>query len=306
MGSNVGTAVGCAVGIPIGVGLVVAFIFWYRMQQRFKKESKHDMESMNEQICFTDNGILRLEHEGKRDSMVEVLGTESGSGLGSSDDTVSIERKEERLRTDCGRKSVYVPAYRRKLQNSLTSNSKQLDESASKSRSDSIVTADVPKRQNSQVTILDQMIPVLPDSKTYGNSLLSEDQESIFNKRNASNDTLLKSINNFDLGAYPKRASSTQLSSNNAPSKASLTSLQTSSSHQSPENPLENVFETPKSAKDLGATEKGNPNELYHLKNNYDITNADQIAEEDQYENEFTNYSENKREFIDKLRPKKI
>ncbi|CCH43005.1 hypothetical protein BN7_2552 [Wickerhamomyces ciferrii] len=42
----------------------------------------------------------------------------------------------------------------------------------------------------------------------------------------------------------------------------------------------------------------------YDLKNNYTVDNEDEIQEEDQYENEFTNYSENKRAYIDSLRPK--
>lgn len=44
--------------------------------------------------------------------------------------------------------------------------------------------------------------------------------------------------------------------------------------------------------------------DLYKLQNNYDMSNIGEIAEEDQYENEFTNYSQSKREFIESLRPK--
>lgn len=44
--------------------------------------------------------------------------------------------------------------------------------------------------------------------------------------------------------------------------------------------------------------------EDYDLKNNYKVENEHEIQEEDQYENEFTNYSENKRAYIDSLRPK--
>ncbi len=42
----------------------------------------------------------------------------------------------------------------------------------------------------------------------------------------------------------------------------------------------------------------------YDLKNNYRLENEHEIQEEDQYENEFTNYSENKRAYINSLRPK--
>lgn len=47
-----------------------------------------------------------------------------------------------------------------------------------------------------------------------------------------------------------------------------------------------------------------NDEEDYDLKNNYKVENEHEIQEEDQYENEFTNYSENKRAYIDSLRPK--
>lgn len=42
---------------------------------------------------------------------------------------------------------------------------------------------------------------------------------------------------------------------------------------------------------------------VYKLQNNYDVENNNEITEEDQYENEFTNYTENRREFINSLRP---
>ena len=69
----------------------------------------------------------------------------------------------------------------------------------------------------------------------------------------------------------------------------------------------ENVFDTPKSttaASLVDARDSNNQQQVYSLKNNYDIKNTSEIQEEDQYENEFTNYSESKRAFIDSLRPK--
>ncbi|KAH3675019.1 hypothetical protein WICMUC_002851 [Wickerhamomyces mucosus] len=43
----------------------------------------------------------------------------------------------------------------------------------------------------------------------------------------------------------------------------------------------------------------------YDLQNNYNVNDEFEIKEEDQYENEFTNYEENKRDYINQLRPKK-
>jgi len=45
------------------------------------------------------------------------------------------------------------------------------------------------------------------------------------------------------------------------------------------------------------------PQSVYKLQNNYDVQNNNEIEEEDQYENEFTNYTENRREFINSMRP---
>ncbi|SMN22310.1 similar to Saccharomyces cerevisiae YIL158W AIM20 Putative protein of unknown function [Maudiozyma saulgeensis] len=45
------------------------------------------------------------------------------------------------------------------------------------------------------------------------------------------------------------------------------------------------------------------PQNAYKLQNNYDVQNNNEIEEEDQYENEFTNYTENRRQFINSMRP---
>ncbi|KAG0668791.1 suppressor of lethality of KEX2 GAS1 double null mutant protein 1 [Maudiozyma exigua] len=50
---------------------------------------------------------------------------------------------------------------------------------------------------------------------------------------------------------------------------------------------------------DIESTTRNN----YNLQNNYDVRNNNEIQEEDQYENEFTNYTENRRQFLDSLRP---
>lgn len=58
------------------------------------------------------------------------------------------------------------------------------------------------------------------------------------------------------------------------------------------------------SVKDSRSAITDKDKDLYKLQNNYDVGNIGEIAEEDQYENEFTNYSQSKREFIESLRPK--
>ena len=53
----------------------------------------------------------------------------------------------------------------------------------------------------------------------------------------------------------------------------------------------------------LGSPRQTEGKDIYRLQNNYDPENISQIEEEDQYENEFTNYTENKRTFIDSMKP---
>ena len=53
----------------------------------------------------------------------------------------------------------------------------------------------------------------------------------------------------------------------------------------------------------MGSPRQTEGKDIYRLQNNYDPENITQIEEEDQYENEFTNYRENKRTFIDSMKP---
>lgn len=348
---TVGIAVGCAVGIPIGVGILVALFFWYRMQQRFKQEMKEDQMSnynynYDEEMSLSGNGMLQtevkepqgvthassdetassseekkacgLKDEGAGQGQGQCQGQDQGEGQGSG------SQKQ-------GKRRLYTPAYRKRLQQTVHSinngaRAGEFESNNSKSTSTSINSVDTPRKQsNSQVNIFDQMIPVLPDQTASASGSLF-DQDSL-SKRNASNETLLKTIQGHGSGAYPRRGSSTLIhtANNAAPalsSRHSMTSLHThlSSASLNSKAMPENVFETPKSARvaspalpvpgtqqniETEADSQGDrEQEQYRLQNNYDIRDATHIAEEDQYENEFTNYSENKREFIDSLRPK--
>lgn len=348
---TVGIAVGCAVGIPIGVGILVALFFWYRMQQRFKQEMKEDQMSnynynYDEEMSLSGNGMLQtevkepqgvthassdetassseekkacgLKGEGAGQGQGQCQGQDQGEGQGSG------SQKQ-------GKRRLYTPAYRKRLQQTVHSinngaRAGEFESNNSKSTSTSINSVDTPRKQsNSQVNIFDQMIPVLPDQTASASGSLF-DQDSL-PKRNASNETLLKTIQGHGSGAYPRRGSSTLIhTANNAAlalsSRHSMTSLHThlSSASLNSKAMPENVFETPKSARvaspalpvpgtqqniETEADSQGDrEQEQYRLQNNYDIRDATHIAEEDQYENEFTNYSENKREFIDSLRPK--
>lgn len=342
MGS-VSIAVGCAVGIPIGVGLLVAFFFWCRLQRRFKREEKEDEEL--DHVIHDDNGYISFDNletlqqhqthkeqaiwqnaeapESNDSEIFEVrkISRQHIVGSGSSDGSVSQEEKnahitgsQENIRPSNqqhqqreqepkqeaqpsnNRKSKYfVPAYRRKI-NAMQSKTVHIDgPSPNGSSNTSLISSQkIPKKH---INSYDQMIPV-------ASSNLSPVDVNVEEKeRSQSHENLIRNLHSQDYGSYPTRASSTSLTQLNT-ADASNSSLNSNARQGSS---ADNVFETPKSDRGLVSDEKlEKPEDVYLLKNNYDIANTNEIAEEDQYENEFTNYTENKREFINSLRPKKV
>lgn len=335
---TVSIAVGCAVGIPIGLGVLIAICFWVRLQRRFKREEEEDKElenvihDDNASISFHDTRNLqpsrawREKNEVSNDMSNEdseiyeeqklpdhhIVGSGSSEGslsheeklAGAAGNEKSKKQKENLPR----RKSKhYVPAYRRKI-NSMQANLSPTDGASTNNSSSASLSSSqkIPKRQ---VSHYDQMVPVVANERQ-GIFDESDDKE-----RQSSNENLIKNLNNQDYGSYyPRRASSSSLHQLHS-TNHSTTSVHTRSSSVNSivKNGVstDNVFATPKSehgVNNLIKTEEkaGKQDDVYLLKNNYDIMNTNEIAEEDQYENEFTNYSENKREFINSLRPKKL
>lgn len=334
---TVSTAVGCAVGIPIGLGVLVAAIFWTRLQRRYKREAEQDKEleevirDDNASISFHNVGALHHSHaweekngvandisnddsemfDEQKAAMQHAVGSGSSEGSASHEEKLSGSRKGSKGKQQENpprRKSKhYVPAYRRKI-NSLQANLSPNDGTSTVNSSNTSLTSSqqIAKRQ---VSMYDQMVPVVASEKQ-GIFDQTDDKE-----RQSSNEHLIKNLNNQDYGSYyPRRASSSSLNHlhiNDHSTSSFHTRASSMNSGLKVSAPSENVFATPKhehamseSAKDDEKLEK--QDDVYLLKNNYDIMNTNEIAEEDQYENEFTNYSENKREFIDSLRPKKL
>ncbi|QLL31858.1 hypothetical protein HG536_0C00250 [Torulaspora globosa] len=330
----ISTAVGCAVGIPIGLGVLVALFFWARMQRRLKKEEEEDKELQNvlqdnESIAFGNLESLKQPEvwENKKHVSGDIAKEDTEvcydhkvsdhhiSGSGSSDGSVSHEEKlsASAAGNDKGRNSkLFVPAYRRKINTLQAKLTGSAGNSTRNSSSTSLTSSQ--KIPRTQVSVYDQMIPVVASD---AQGIFDDNEEK---DRQSSNDHLIRNLNNQDFGSYPRRASSSSLSqlhSTNHSSSSFHTRASSLSSALKPGAPAENVFATPKSEKVLGNKSRtddrvdkqdrqGKHDDVYLLKNNYDITNSSEIAEEDQYENEFTNYSANKREFIDSLRPKKL
>ncbi|SCU79966.1 LAMI_0B00320g1_1 [Lachancea mirantina] len=320
MSDPVSVAVGCAVGIPCGLALIIAFIFWYRMQLRFKKEAEADTESLREEgpISFDNFETLKQTKErGNRENIEKII-----ENSGSSENTTNDEEKDGTNGTATAGNSGdgkqpqrsgsrYIPAYRQKLNLSLSKrrNSGKGDELKG-SLDNSTTSLETPRNQNTPTTVLDQIIPVMPMPGS-GSAQFSTSEFSLQNDQYSSNEHLIKNLHNQDFGSYPRRKSSATLSVMN-PANQSNSSLHTraSSVHSLSKKSAENIFETPKSQSFVPLEEPSqaadDKSEIYMLKNNYDVSNAEEIAEEDQYENEFTNYSDNKREFINSLRPRKV
>ncbi|CCF59422.1 hypothetical protein KAFR_0H00120 [Kazachstania africana CBS 2517] len=286
--SSISIAVGCAVGIPVGVGVIVACAFWIRLQKRFKDEFVADADVEN-----------------PAHSDAEVLNFNNLS---------SLEVKQGSVDRDNKVNNNYIPAYRKKMR-SLRLNEHQrpnlersdISSSATPTGATNHDASSITSFSNSSInkfkpSIYDQMIPVLDDTKS---GFFSEKAStlSLHTNANNKNETLMKNISadDLDLGSYyPRRPSSNlsklNLANHSNPSFHTRTSSMTSLSK--PSNNIPNVFATPKT------TDTNDVTDTYYLKNNYNIDDENQITEEDQYENEFTNYSENKRQFIDSLKPK--
>lgn len=338
----VGCAVGIPIGLGVLIALCF-WVRLQKRYKREEKEDKELENVLQDNASITFGNLESLKQTGawdaKKPVSSEIMNNDSAVfddhkasdhhilGSGSSDGSMSHEEKlpTNAAGNDKGRNNrdqpqrrdtkLYVPAYRRKinsLQNKLAQNSGNAASSTNNSSNTSLTSSQ--KISQRQLSVYDQMIPVA----TSENLGLFEDPDE--KGHLSSNDNLIRNLNNQDFGSYPRRASSSSLSqlhSINHSSSSFHTRASSMNSAIKLAPPAENIFSTPKSEKALSNNKSKNEerserpdkhdkhDDVYVLKNNYDITNSSEIAEEDQYENEFTNYSENKREFINSLRPKK-
>lgn len=308
-------AVGCAVGIPVGVGILIVVTLWFRLQKRLEKEDERDRE-LNRAVHEDDGSIDFDRLETMREMNPDCQAKEEGA---TSDSGNPPEKVQWRTPSN---QSYYVPAYRRKIntfrKSAAPSGSLAVSGSGVPTASLPAYTSDGHNSSTTSLTssrpmtkrqasVYDQMIPVLDANET-GSSAITPNTEGPYNNgagsssiftEAKSNDNLIRNLNNQDFGSFPKRPSGHAMTRLNG---SSMLSLHTRGSSVI-SLPQENVFATPvKGATTAPSANLQQPN--YQLQNNYDLANSREIAEEDQYENEFTNYSENKREFIDSIRPK--
>lgn len=194
-------------------------------------------------------------------------------------------------------------------------------------------------QQIRQLSVYDQMVPFVDPQSAFADSknniIDHTSMRSEFTLPNNNTDTpsalttphktdslMIRHIQNQDLGSfYPSMPMSTNASFQNLRGTTTATSI-------SSLNNSANIFNTPTSKNEKNpylnhrhhndsdndnnipnnqAEDTTTPTDIesdYILKNNYDVNdNGVAIAEEDQYENEFTNYKENRRQFLDSLRP---
>ncbi|GCF01326.1 suppressor of lethality of KEX2 GAS1 double null mutant protein 1 [Zygosaccharomyces mellis] len=323
---HVSVAVGCAVGIPVGLSVLIALVFWIRMQRRYKKEDVRDREL--EDVIRDESGFISFDNletwqdtqQEKKDFYVNDESVDS-SGNHVSSSSEQLQQPDE-THYNKHQSRHYVPAYRRNLNAyriRQLPTGVDVDNNGSNLSLDS--TQNIRRRPNlHQENVYDQMIPVLANTepKLFSEDNTEENTAATIQQNHQTNEKIImKNLRNNNFGSYPRRTHSmTSLSLSNSNSNTNTNNASRSSLHTRSSSVMsaakgiagyENVFDTPKSTTATSMADvkdSNNQQQVYSLKNNYDIKNTSEIQEEDQYENEFTNYSESKRAFIDSLRPK--
>lgn len=320
---KVSIAVGCAVGIPIGLSFLVAIAFWIRMQRSHKKEEKRDRELEN--VIRDDGGFIsfdnleswREQQVDKKDFYVNDASVDS-SGNHASSSSEQLQQPNEG-QPEKNQSKHYVPAYRRNLNAYRVRQTLPGVNSNDGSKVSLDSTQAIRKTSNqTHESVYDQMIPILASTepKLFSGENSEENTTATLQQNQQNNEKIImKNIRNNDFGSYPKRTQSmSSLSGSNSNANTNV-NVSRSSLHTKSSSSMsivkrtaseDNAFDIPKSVTAVSPVDgKDSSNQqLYSLKNNYDIRNTSEIQEEDQYENEFTNYSESKRQFIDSLRPK--
>lgn len=322
--SSVSIAVGCAVGIPIGVGVIIGFCFWLRLQRKFKREEEQDREL--ERAVYDESGYINFDNINSWKQQEQYVSSNDGST--SETNETDIDTSKDNLNGTYGNKkrsSKYIPAYRKKINTmQQVPMPRHVNFDESNSSVSSLPSSNPAFNKNiRQVSVYDQMVPFVNSNGSISNNLQDLEKSSTLTDLTQPPPThrgkLINSFQNqeIDLGSYYPRGkapvaylSKTTITppSNSYMSEKSATSSTISIPKAGSLIPnQENVFATPKSEKTAfeipDINKELDSQSVYELQNNYALENTNEITEEDQYENEFTNYSENRRQFIDSLRP---
>lgn len=342
MGS-VSTSVGCAVGIPIGVGIIIAFAFWYRLQRRFKKELEDDKDLEHE--IYDDTAYISFNHLDslKKDTQQSNNNNNNNLDITLDDDddnnnSIIHDNNNNNTTKNRPKNKMYIPAYRRKV-NSLRHQSIRMINNKNSSnnpystniKSENTINSPPPilsrsslkssflqnihdpqQQQVRQISTYDQMVPLVNPSSIFDSKNNMNDHISFQSDSTYKNDSFnIRSLQYQDLGSYyPAVPNSTNNSIQNYKFNLSTSSLNNSTNIFSTPNSKKNHVNTIHANEDNSRIMDSTQNDVeldYILKNNYDINDSEsKIVEEDQYENEFTNYKENRRQFLNSLRPTNI
>ncbi|AMD23022.1 HHR253Cp [Eremothecium sinecaudum] len=306
-------AVVCAIGLPTVISALILGILWRRAQLRLRKEDEDGIGGFiqrdSEILCTGDYKYLkneielkeRMDYNGKLKDFgfgSEKLrsstsgGSTSNEELRGTPDSAGYHMKSASASVGRGTSKYFIPAYRRRFNNSMSNQHINRAEDDSLAGS-SILSFDAHKTSS----LMEQMVPIITadNSGMFGASdMMCSDRAS-----RTSNETLIKSLQTHDFGSYPKH-------------KQSVPQLKCTFPFTTTPSPLMSGAPSTSSLNKLLRADSSNEdcnhsvdrNDTYILNSNYQMTNNSEIMEEDQYENEFTNYSRSKREFIDMLRPK--
>ncbi|CCH61235.1 hypothetical protein TBLA_0E01800 [Henningerozyma blattae CBS 6284] len=339
MTGNTSTAVGCAVGIPVGLGLIVAGAFWLHMQRRLKREDLEDVQleqEVHEDTEFDAFNHLHILQQRKKSIDNNSASEPSREGSQLSNDGEDNEKNYDSNATPYRHKKnskSFVPAYRKKLNIFIQEGELKEDSTEELNGSKNIKRNQIPYTDPKNVSTYDQMVPIMPDGVA---NIFGEDSEDNNSQLTNSSKMLAraqysdfrKNLYSQDFGSYyPRRTSTSDLPSFNNPynhpnqSGSSLRTRSSSTNSISKHGIIENVLES--SSRDFTQSSISLENNAasptrdeermlgkYKRKShlNHDSSEnetSNEILEEDYYENEFTNYSENKRQFIEGLKPTK-
>jgi len=259
-------AVGCAVGIPCFLAFCVALIFWTTTRRRFVKE---DLE-------------FNKKHEA--DDFDRDLSYNNIEQLKLQQEHDVNNQSEPSEDSDQSRHPNQQEDEDEKEKNGVE-------------RNDSRKTRYVPAYRK-------KMKATLNTSRNSSFTNLGNGQSNNNNNHTTSNSSITSNTTNHTDYLYNNvpviDSDGTKQVDSSSNSLELARSLQQPTPSYSKKQPVFNRSTSVSTNNDDDAIEDD-----YDLKNNYKLENEHEIQEEDQYENEFTNYSENKRAYIDSLRPKK-
>lgn len=310
MGSTTtGLAVGLGIGIPVCVAILVLVYFFFKGKKRRDREdleynSSYIMKDINADISYETEDQLAMGRDAVSGSAVSDANG-SNTSCFKSGETTSVSEDSDAVLQQQQQQQQTQPNYPQQQHNSSNSNTNKADKNkkrrftpAYKQRIKSTYIATqsstTTTSRNSSVSNLANLSPSKPPSVN-----LNESNSSIVSTSNHSNGTNFSSYN-IPMNLNDQHSLSKALLQQQPPPLQPPVPIR-QQSHNSLSSLTGQRFRTDQ---ELPATDDQQQQKPYDLKNNYDVSDDFQITEEDQYVNEFTNYEENKRAYIEELRPK--